>query len=161
TLPASLHRLVLATQSSNAATGGRTDGAHVPSGTPPAPWHRGRRASAPPAGSSRRGRWRPAAAELRTERRGPERRASPRPGSPLHAGGDRRAQEGRVADAAEGRQRHGGRPRGLRHRRRISLRQRPSLEGRRPTSPSEVTMFRWYVINTYSGHENKVKTNLE
>jgi transcriptional antiterminator NusG len=22
-------------------------------------------------------------------------------------------------------------------------------------------MFRWYVINTYSGHENKVKTNLE
>jgi transcriptional antiterminator NusG len=22
-------------------------------------------------------------------------------------------------------------------------------------------MFHWYVINTYSGHENKVKTNLE
>ena len=22
-------------------------------------------------------------------------------------------------------------------------------------------MFLWYVINTYSGHENKVKTNLE
>ena len=22
-------------------------------------------------------------------------------------------------------------------------------------------MFRWYVINTYSGHENKVKQNLE
>ena len=22
-------------------------------------------------------------------------------------------------------------------------------------------MFSWYVINTYSGHENKVKTNLE
>jgi len=22
-------------------------------------------------------------------------------------------------------------------------------------------MFRWYVINTYSGHENKVKNNLE
>src|ERR1041384_86438 len=22
-------------------------------------------------------------------------------------------------------------------------------------------MFRWFVINTYSGHENKVKTNLE
>src|SRR3954465_5691291 len=22
-------------------------------------------------------------------------------------------------------------------------------------------MFRWYAINTYSGHENKVKTNLE
>lgn len=22
-------------------------------------------------------------------------------------------------------------------------------------------MFRWYVVNTYSGHENKVKTNLE
>src|SRR3982074_3433188 len=22
-------------------------------------------------------------------------------------------------------------------------------------------MFQWYVINTYSGHENKVKTNLE
>src|SRR6202011_5447242 len=23
------------------------------------------------------------------------------------------------------------------------------------------SMFRWYAINTYSGHENKVKTNLE
>ena len=22
-------------------------------------------------------------------------------------------------------------------------------------------MFRWYVVNTYSGHENKVKVNLE
>ena len=22
-------------------------------------------------------------------------------------------------------------------------------------------MYRWYVINTYSGHENKVKQNLE
>ncbi|HXV05636.1 MAG TPA: transcription termination/antitermination NusG family protein, partial [Solirubrobacterales bacterium] len=22
-------------------------------------------------------------------------------------------------------------------------------------------MYRWYVINTYSGHENKVKHNLE
>ncbi len=22
-------------------------------------------------------------------------------------------------------------------------------------------MFRWYVVNTYSGHENKVKANLE
>ena len=22
-------------------------------------------------------------------------------------------------------------------------------------------MFRWYVVNTYSGHENKVKQNLE
>ena len=22
-------------------------------------------------------------------------------------------------------------------------------------------MFQWYVVNTYSGHENKVKTNLE
>ena len=22
-------------------------------------------------------------------------------------------------------------------------------------------MFRWYVVNTYSGHENKVKHNLE
>ena len=22
-------------------------------------------------------------------------------------------------------------------------------------------MYRWYVINTYSGHENKVKANLE
>ena len=22
-------------------------------------------------------------------------------------------------------------------------------------------MFRWYAINTYSGHENKVKANLE
>ena len=24
-----------------------------------------------------------------------------------------------------------------------------------------VTMFRWYAVNTYSGHENKVKQNLE
>ena len=22
-------------------------------------------------------------------------------------------------------------------------------------------MFRWYVVNTYSGHENKVKNNIE
>ena len=22
-------------------------------------------------------------------------------------------------------------------------------------------MYRWYVVNTYSGHENKVKSNLE
>lgn len=27
--------------------------------------------------------------------------------------------------------------------------------------PFEHKMFRWYVINTYSGHENKVKQNLE
>ena len=27
--------------------------------------------------------------------------------------------------------------------------------------PPLVAMFRWYVINTYSGHENKVKANLE
>ena len=26
---------------------------------------------------------------------------------------------------------------------------------------NEIAMFRWYVINTYSGHENKVKANLE
>ena len=29
------------------------------------------------------------------------------------------------------------------------------------TTPTRSTMFRWYVINTYSGHENKVKNNLE
>src|ERR1044072_5186705 len=29
------------------------------------------------------------------------------------------------------------------------------------TQASERAMFRWYVINTYSGHENKVKANLE
>src|SRR6201997_1376879 len=28
-------------------------------------------------------------------------------------------------------------------------------------SREETQMFRWYVINTYSGHENKVKANLE
>src|SRR5687767_15330225 len=34
-----------------------------------------------------------------------------------------------------------------------------------PSSPTKnesfQRMFRWYVINTYSGHENKVKNNLE
>jgi transcriptional antiterminator NusG len=36
--------------------------------------------------------------------------------------------------------------------------QRQVLTG---TADGRVQMFRWYVINTYSGHENKVKANLE
>ena len=31
----------------------------------------------------------------------------------------------------------------------------------RPSCKGPAPMFRWYVINTYSGHENKVKQNLE
>ena len=31
----------------------------------------------------------------------------------------------------------------------------------RPIGRVQIAMFRWYVINTYSGHENKVKANLE
>ena len=37
---------------------------------------------------------------------------------------------------------------------------RDASDERRATS-DEPLMFRWYVINTYSGHENKVKQNLE
>src|ERR1041385_8939879 len=37
-----------------------------------------------------------------------------------------------------------------------------STSSRRSSVSSERReMFRWYVINTYSGHENKVKANLE
>ena len=37
---------------------------------------------------------------------------------------------------------------------------RSSTSSSRPHLPRE-SMFRWYVVNTYSGHENKVKQNLE
>src|SRR5205823_11932412 len=46
-------------------------------------------------------------------------------------------------------------------RRAVSVPCRRDLPPVRPTRPSEVAMFHWYAINTYSGHENKVKANLE
>src|SRR6266540_3720767 len=60
--------------------------------------------------------------------------------------------------------------RGCHHRHRcrrcLPLGRRPrlcALRQRRPPQPLAAgrVMFRWYVINTYSGHENKVKANLE
>src|SRR5918994_1241569 len=48
----------------------------------------------------------------------------------------------------------------VRHRRRVPLGQRPRLAASRRGDPLSA-MFRWYVVNTYSGHENKVKANLE
>ena len=60
---------------------------------------------------------------------------------------------------------HGRRHHRLRDRRRLPLARRPALQALRPQRPprpvAEEAMFRWYVINTYSGHENKVKANLE
>ena len=54
----------------------------------------------------------------------------------------------------------------LHHRRRVPLGRRPDLQAVRPrraprTVGRDEQMFHWYVINTYSGHENKVKANLE
>src|SRR5262249_47501540 len=72
-----------------------------------------------------------------------------------------RAQEGRVAGAEPGRAGHDRRARRMHHRRRLSLAERSDLEGGRPQTPGGVALFRWYVVNTYSGHENKVKANLE
>jgi transcriptional antiterminator NusG len=47
-------------------------------------------------------------------------------------------------------------------RRRLPLGRGPRLQAPRPgRAPLKHFMFRWYVINTYSGHENKVKANLE
>src|SRR5207249_5521593 len=52
-------------------------------------------------------------------------------------------------------------------RRLVPLLERHRLEARRrqglPRSLAHkrIRMFRWYVVNTYSGHENKVKANLE
>ena len=59
-----------------------------------------------------------------------------------------------------------------RSRRRLSLdprrgvqplrpRRPPQPLTRTPTGEAPTAMFQWYVINTYSGHENKVKANLE
>ena len=61
---------------------------------------------------------------------------------------------------------HRGRPRLRRHRRRLPGPAGRALEARSSTPSSssrdhKESMFRWYVINTYSGHENKVKQNLE
>src|SRR4029450_5628937 len=48
----------------------------------------------------------------------------------------------------------------LSDRRRVPVDRRPDvLEARR--EGAALAMFQWYVINTYSGHENKVKQNLE
>src|SRR4029450_1738554 len=60
---------------------------------------------------------------------------------------------------------HRGRADRLRDRRHVPVAPRPRLQAARPARlPGSVKgsrMFRWYAINTYSGHENKVKTNLE
>src|SRR5436190_91823 len=49
----------------------------------------------------------------------------------------------------------------LSDRRRLPVRLRSRVQASCRTGLREIAMFRWYVINTYSGHENKVKTNLE
>ena len=73
-----------------------------------------------------------------------------------------RAPEGRLAEPGTdlpGRRRrhHRVHDRGL-----LSLGPRPAVPPpRRPRPPLGAIVFLWYVINTYSGHENKVKTNLE
>ena len=102
----------------------------------------------------------------------PERRDEVRsgtPGDPLPPGVLGGAEQGRVAESAAAGQRHRRRHHGLPHHGRLPLSERPGLAVGRPARvpaltedwSRETTMFRWYVINTYSGHENKVKTNLE
>ena len=70
-----------------------------------------------------------------------------------------------MAEPEPGHPGHGRRARRLRDRRRLPVAQRPALESRSSRSSSSDSrdgdMFRWYVVNTYSGHENKVKANLE
>src|SRR5690348_14552846 len=70
-----------------------------------------------------------------------------------------------MARAVAGDPGHGRRARRLRGRWALPVHQRPGLEGSRPEGPAGSVrgsrMFRWYVVNTYSGHENKVKANLE
>jgi transcription termination/antitermination protein NusG len=47
---------------------------------------------------------------------------------------------------------------------RLSIAPSPNTTVTDPNQKKETerrTMFRWYVVNTYSGHENKVKQNLE
>src|ERR687892_1513268 len=112
-------------------------------------------APAPPGRQARRSAEEPDRRQARAARR--------RPG--VHGGVLGRAQEGRVAGPpaaalCDHRRHH---RRGC--RRRLPLRGRlrpPALRARRPAqSLTTADMFRWYVINTYSGHENKVKANLE
>ena len=129
-----------------------------------------RRAAARPAAAGP-GAPRAAARPAEPEQRRPERReetavAARHPRHPLPPGVGRRAEEGRMARPARGRERHRGRSHRLRDRGRIPLGERRGLEVRgaaraAPIGEDEDEMFRWYVINTYSGHENKVKTNLE
>src|SRR5581483_982173 len=71
--------------------------------------------------------------------------------------------EGRVAGPEPGDPGHGRRAHRLPRRRHLPLPERRDLEARRPEDPRDLrrAMFRWYVVNTYSGHENKVKANLE
>src|SRR5205814_9285691 len=53
----------------------------------------------------------------------------------------------------------------LRDHRDVPVRLRPGVQQARQQAPPRTVkgreMFQWYVINTYSGHENKVKANLE
>src|SRR5262245_3220708 len=70
------------------------------------------------------------------------------------------AEEGRMAEPEPGDPGHGRRARRLHHRRHLPLAERPALEVRRREGAA-LAVFRWYVVNTYSGHENKVKANLE
>src|SRR5436190_7184386 len=87
-------------------------------------------------------------------------RGAPRRHPRLHRRVRRRAEEGRMAEPEPGDPGHGRRDRRLHHRRRLPLAERPGLEVPRREGAA-VAMFRWYVVNTYSGHENKVKANLE
>src|SRR6266545_3481582 len=61
-----------------------------------------------------------------------------------------------AGDAGDDRRHHR-----LRDRRALSLARRSGVQAARAGRPPEIAVFRWYVINTYSGHENKVKANLE
>src|SRR3954462_3008557 len=55
----------------------------------------------------------------------------------------------------------GHRPLLRNHRGRVPGRPRPDLLQAHPGHLVRTPMFRWYAVNTYSGHENKVKQNLE
>src|SRR5207253_7324976 len=70
-----------------------------------------------------------------------------------------------VARSPPGRSGHGGDARVRDRGRHLSRPARRHLVPRHQRHPlgaqARLPMFRWYVINTYSGHENKVKQNLE
>ena len=75
-------------------------------------------------------------------------------------------QQGRVAGPEPGHAGHGRRDHRLRDRRDVPLRRRPGLQASFVQQSAAGTVREracssWYVINTYSGHENKVKANLE